>query len=420
MSFLYISAQGKQWSRKKTDVFILFLRQGFHTKKIRKLVKRLVILCFLPLCLFSGWLSSSVKPLHHDSRSRNVTVLLWYWPFSRSFSLKGDVCWDLYRIPHCILVDERSYFPSADVVVFHNRELQVGLHKLPTNISRPSSQKWAWMSLEAPSHNGNLHKYADIFNMTITYRRDADVSIPYGMLLRREAEEHVNEDNSVNKSSLVCWVISNYKSHHKRSQVYNNLSASVPVVVYGRWTKNRLPSSELLPTISRCYFYLAFENSLAKDYITEKLWRNAYEGGALPIVLGPPLGNYKAVAPPHSFIHVDEFASLNEMGKYLQQLAEDKKRYNEYFTWKKQWKVKRYTDWRERLCNICSKYNSLPKHKVYSDLDAWVNANTSLNIWSNFTVFFFATFVDIISSFSEFLWKQFRVNVKRKNLKNCI
>ncbi|XP_042365881.1 alpha-(1,3)-fucosyltransferase 7 isoform X2 [Plectropomus leopardus] len=336
-------------------------------------------LCLIPLCLLNGWLRDfqalTARNVHLSSSSsiRNVTILLWYWPFNRSFSLRGDVCWDLYSIPHCNLVDQRSLFPSADVVVFHNRELVMHRQKLPLELPRPQAQKWAWMSLEAPVYNGNLRRYANIFNMTITYRTDADVSVPYGKLLPKEAEGNLVEDASLNKSFLACWVVSNYKHHHKRSKVYKELKANVPVKVYGRWTKKPIPSSALLPTISRCHFYLAFENSVAKDYITEKLWRNAYLGGAVPIVLGPPLDDYKAVAPPNSFIHVDEFASVEDLSKYLQQLAEDKKRYNEYFNWKHQWKVKLFTDWRERLCKICSQYNSLPQEKVYADLEAWVN-----------------------------------------------
>ena len=339
---------------------------------------RLVIslLCVLSLCLLNGWQTQfqATEPSSFSNRSssRDVTILLWYWPFGRSFSLQGDVCWDLYRIPRCRLVDQRSLFPSADVVVFHNRELVQGIHKLPFDLPRPQGQRWAWMSLEAPVNNGNLGKYANIFNMTVTYRRDADITIPYGEILSKAADEHLVDDVPLNKSSLACWVVSNYRNQHKRSQVYKELSAVVPVKVYGRWTKNPLPSRALLPTISGCYFYLAFENSLSKDYITEKLWRNAYQGGVVPVVMGAPLGDYKAVLPPNSFIHVDEFASIKDLGEYLQQLAEDKKRYSEYFTWKRQWKVKLYTDWRERLCKICSQYNSLPQQKVYTDLEAWV------------------------------------------------
>ncbi|XP_075935858.1 alpha-(1,3)-fucosyltransferase 7 [Anarhichas minor] len=348
--------------------------------------KRLLLsfLCVLPLCLFNGWprrfqALKAVNLITFDdgNSGRNVTILLWYWPFRKSYSLRGDVCWDLYRIPRCRLVDQRSLFPSADVVVFHNVELARGLQKLPLNLSRPQGQRWAWMSLEAPVYNGKLLQYANTFNMTITYRRDADIPIPYGELLPKEAEGHLVEEVPLNKSFLVCWVVSNFRSHQRRSKVYKELKATVPVTVYGRRTKEALPSNALLPTISRCYFYLAMENSVTKDYVTEKLWRNAFQGGAVPVVLGPPLDDYKAVAPPHSFIHVDEFASVKDLGKYLQELAEDKKRYNEYFTWKHQWKVKLYTDWRERLCKICTQYNSLPQEKVYSNLEAWVNAQNS-------------------------------------------
>ena len=33
-------------------------------------------------------------------------------------------------------------------------------------------------------------------------------------------------------------------------------------------------------------FYFAWENSACQEYITEKVWWNAYEKGAVPIVMG--------------------------------------------------------------------------------------------------------------------------------------
>lgn len=333
----------------------------------------LLFLCFLSFYLPLP-LTGRPNAVSLTGSGRNLTILLWNKPFGKSLRPRGDVCWDQYRIPRCQLTDQRSLFPSADVVVFHNRELQKRRNELPLNLSRPQGQRWAWMSLEAPGSNGNLQRFANIFNMTVTYRRDADVTIPYGKVLPKEDVDLLEVDVPANKSSLVCWVVSNYKKQHRRSRVYKKLNGTLPVQVYGRWSKAPLRSSALLPTISRCYFYLAFENSISKDYITEKLWRNAYMGGAVPVVLGPSVGDYKAVAPPNSFIHVDEFESVEDLGKYLQQLAQDKKRYSEYYSWKRQWKVKLYTEWRERLCKICLKFSSLPQHRVYSDLQGWVDA----------------------------------------------
>lgn len=336
----------------------------------------------ISLCLLTGWPRSfqalnNVNLFGNQSAHRKVTILLWHWPFGKPLNLRGDVCWDLYNIPYCTLVDRRSYFPSADVVAFHHRELMDGHQKLPVDLPRPQGQRWAWMTLESPKNSRKLRQFKNIFNLTMSYRRDADVSIPYGERLPQEEEGQLVENDSLNKSSLVCWVVSNYRSQHKRSKVYKELRATVPVTVYGHWTKTPLSSTALLPAISRCYFYLAFENSVSKDYITEKLWRNAYQGNAVPVVLGPSLSDYKAVAPPNSFIHIDEFSSVKEMGEYLQRLAGDKKHYNEYLSWKLKWQVKCNTDWRERLCKICTQYKYLPQHKVYSDLEAWVNANNS-------------------------------------------
>ena len=47
------------------------------------------------------------------------------------------------------------------------------------------------------------------------------------------------------------------------------------------------------------YFYLAFENSICPDYISEKYWRNI-NLPVVPVVLGG--ANYSKDVPPHSYI----------------------------------------------------------------------------------------------------------------------
>lgn len=321
--------------------------------------------------------AAPAAPERHRSGGggRNVTVLLWYWPFDQPLSLDGDVCWDRFRIPGCRLVSQRSLFSTADVVVFHNKELAMQHRHLPFDLPRPAGQRWAWMSLEAPASNANLQQFSNVFNMTISYRRDADITVPYGQLQPREEGAPTDAIPS-NKSFLACWVVSNYKKQHRRSKVYKELRGVIPVQVYGHWGRKPLPPKALLPTISRCFFYLAFENAISKDYITEKLWRNSYQGGAVPVVLGPSVEDYRAVAPPHSFIHVDSFASTKELAAHLQQLAADRRRYRQYFSWRRDWTVKLFTDWRERLCTICSRFTRLPQHRVYTNLDDWVHLLT--------------------------------------------
>ncbi|KAG5272923.1 hypothetical protein AALO_G00170770 [Alosa alosa] len=308
------------------------------------------------------YLLSPIEPMDYKQRdlftfsSTNVTILLWHWPFGKPYSLSADVCLEQYGYHGCLLVDNRSWFLRADLVVFHNRELVSGQQRLPLNSSRPPGQRWVWMSLESPENSGNLEGLECHFSYVMTYRRDADITIPYGELVPKEANNDSTVDARLpmNKTFQACWVVSNYSKRHYRSTVYKQLKKVINVKVYGKATKNPLDAESLLPTISHCYFYLAFENSISRDYITEKFWRNALLGGAVPVVLGPPREQYEAVAPKDSFIHVDDFSSINELGEFLKNLTVDKERYATYFAWKHQYSVKLHTDWRERLCSICS------------------------------------------------------------------
>lgn len=307
-----------------------------------------------------------------QKRLINRTVLLWYRPWAETFSIEGDICWDLFQIPGCKLVDNRANYSTADVVVFHHEELRTSQQKLPLDLPRPEGQRWAWMTIESPDWNGNVKKFNNIFNMTITYRRDSEVYAPYGELQAKEFGVQPVEGIPLNKTFFACWVVSHYNSHHARLKVYEELKKFIPIKVYGRWLGTRLPMEDLISTIQKCYFYLAFENSNYKDYITEKLWRNSFLSGVIPVVFGAPLGDYRDVAPPHSFIHVDEFATIKALADYLKELAVDKKRYKEYLTWRRKWKIINYPDLRNGLCKVCTVFDSLPAYKVYSDLDAWV------------------------------------------------
>ena len=50
--------------------------------------------------------------------------------------------------------------------------------------------------------------------------------------------------------------------------------------------------------------------------------------------MGARPDDYKAVAPHHSFIHVDQFKGPRELAEYLLELDRDDEKYNQYFQWK--------------------------------------------------------------------------------------
>lgn len=80
-------------------------------------------------------------------------------------------------------------------------------------------------------------------------------------------------------------------------------------------------------------FYLSFENSKCDTYITEKYWIQGLNGHAIPIVLGAKKQEYERIAVPNSFIHVDDFQSVEELAKELHRLNNNHSEYERYLQW---------------------------------------------------------------------------------------
>ncbi|XP_039619825.1 alpha-(1,3)-fucosyltransferase 7-like [Polypterus senegalus] len=325
-------------------------------------------LVFFTFCLTQFLISrdkGNILPPH------TIKILIWKWPYARRTNLTGNVCADLYDIHGCHLTDNQSAFNQADVVVFHHNDIYPSVATLPTEKWRPHLQKWVWLSLESPTNNRKINQLNGIFNWTMSYRRDSDIFIPYGELV-----PNIGHPFSIPKkiSHLAAWVVSNYRESHKRTGVFHSLQKSMAIDMYGRANGKPLSKDSLLQTISKYPFYLAFENSIHQDYITEKLWRNSFMAGSVPVVLGPSRTNYEAFVPAGSFIHVQDFPSTKELAEYLMAVANNETHYRQYFEWKKQFTVKMYEDWRERFCQICKKYKTLPQRKIYHNLEEWINS----------------------------------------------
>ncbi|CAH8603516.1 unnamed protein product [Schistosoma mattheei] len=140
----------------------------------------------------------------------------------------------------------------------------------------------------------------------------------------------------------VAWFVSNCIPKSPRMQYAKELSRHIPLDIYGQCGTLSCPkynptftsSISCLKMIRENYkFYLSFENSLCSEYITEKLYKNALKNDLLPIVMGASIEEYERVAPPYSFIHVDQFESPGKLAEYLKYLDKNDTAYNEYFAW---------------------------------------------------------------------------------------
>ncbi|KAH8026512.1 hypothetical protein HPB51_021124 [Rhipicephalus microplus] len=150
----------------------------------------------------------------------------------------------------------------------------------------------------------------------------------------------------------------------------------IPVDIYGQCGPLSCPRDQS----ERCYemldmeyfFYLSFENANCKDYITEKFF-NALRHNVVPVVMGASREEYRAAAPYHSYIHVDDFASPKELAEYLRLLSSNHSLYNQYFEWKGTGEFVNTYFW----CRLCAMLHAPPrpadKQRRTSVHDWWLN-----------------------------------------------
>ncbi len=239
----------------------------------------------------------------------------------------------------CKVTRNESLWDRADAVLidaFYTRKWK----RLPPRRTR--SQIYVYLNRESPFRSRYFGWMHDTFNLTISHlsHPDTDIQIPYGRVVTRNLSDPY-EDNAWEivggKTKHIAWVVSNCVSHSGREQYVMELGKHIDVDIYGRCNNSQCDSSSCFSNIEKKYwFYLAFENSLCKGYVTEKFFRTL-EYHIVPVVLGG--GNYSAVAPPHSFIDVSDFSNPRHLASYLQYLIAHPKEYLKYFEWKKLYSV---------------------------------------------------------------------------------
>ncbi|XP_049732500.1 3-galactosyl-N-acetylglucosaminide 4-alpha-L-fucosyltransferase FUT3-like [Elephas maximus indicus] len=330
----------------------------------------------LALCLFSYLRVAPGKPWTMESPDISakescqltpsrppLVVLLWTWPFRVPVHLSQ--CSRLWPgTADCQLTTNRRVYQQADAVIVHHWDIMSRpWAQLPPS-PRPPGQRWVWFNLEPPSNLKNLKALDGYFNLTMSYRSDSDIFTPYGWLepwpgQPAEAQAHLSA-----KTKLVAWVVSNWQPNLVRVQYYQQLQPHLKVDVYGR-SHQQLPSANMMEVLAQYKFYLAFENSMHPDYITEKLWKNAFQAWAVPVVLGPSRKNYERFLPPDAFIHVDDFPSPQALAQHLQALDKDHASYLRYFRWRETLRPSSRS-WAQDYCKACwclqqdSKYQTVP------------------------------------------------------------
>ena len=272
----------------------------------------------------------------------------------------------------CTVTDNRDLVHRADAVVV----LVCRIGDSRPLVARSSGQIWIAFGLESPVHYGGHHDspaWRSMFNWTMTYRTDSDIFYPYGFLVFRSRPPLKNyTEIAFNKTKPVAWFVSNCNTQSRRLQYIQQLQKYIDVDVYGGCGKLHCPRSNendcLRLLNSTYYFYLSFENSLCRDYVTEKFFKVFNNVNVIPVVRGG--ADYEQYFPPNTFINTADYDSPQHMATHLKNLMADTETYAAMMKAKDNFILSGYPA--EPFCELCKKLHDTEiQQKVYPDFMNW-------------------------------------------------
>ena len=204
-------------------------------------------------------------------------------------------------VTSCEILNDKSRLKESDYVIVHMRD---GFDKIPTYPNRILNQRWIFVLYESPVHSSNYDYLNGLFNLTSTYRLDSNFSSLYQSFSQfywsnstdNSSDYDETFDYLKDKQGFATAVISNCYDSSNRLELIDDLKKFIQVDVYGycgdddcpnKYFYNESISGECKDILSKEYmFYFAFENSLCKDYATEKFFTVLHKYPIIPVVLG--------------------------------------------------------------------------------------------------------------------------------------
>lgn len=117
--------------------------------------------------------------------------------------------------------------------------------------------------------------------------------------------------NLIKTRNNFCLKLAKYKHVDCPGKVLNNMKNAISLRYDGNWVKSKLDF------IKNYKFTIAFENSMASGYITEKL-KHPFLCNTIPIYMGDP--DVTLDFNPKAFINCNDFKNFDEVVEYIEYL----------------------------------------------------------------------------------------------------
>ncbi|XP_039248692.2 4-galactosyl-N-acetylglucosaminide 3-alpha-L-fucosyltransferase FUT6-like isoform X1 [Styela clava] len=262
----------------------------------------------------------------------------------------------------------------------------------PKNMTptRNLSQLYIYWDLESTanlrSSRGDTLEFEDNFqfNATMTYRRDSDF---YQSYEHKYGVTRIIEENTLTLEELLAMKTkhsvtfvsncrANARARFRMKMLEHIIRLGFKLEGFGAcfWGSGKFANGnsrdepEFYAEVRKYKFHFSFENSYhCKDYITEKFFNNALRSFTVPVVWGATREDYEAVAPPGSFIFVEDFDSVEALADYLNYLDKNDTAYLEYLKWltMKPRDMPHYGRARH-WCSICRALHGINIDDIYS------------------------------------------------------
>ncbi|KAE9551770.1 hypothetical protein FO519_005007 [Halicephalobus sp. NKZ332] len=229
----------------------------------------------------------------------------------------------------CIFVDSTNRSLPVDIYLYHVRDIEKEMSSLITCRRNITTQ--ILLTSDSPT-NTKSQINMSIFDFIVSYQSGNEVSWVYDKLEvippgsnpeafwgSWDVPKIIRE-----KSKPILVFVSQCSTDSARELYIDALSRYVPITNYGKCSGIECDENCSARAVKEHYFYLAFENSVCNDYVTDEFWK--MKDLIVPIVLNRKVvGN---AAPPESFIAVDDFKTVAELASHLTTLMENKEEYS--------------------------------------------------------------------------------------------